>query len=259
MEIKHLGGGIVLIEDLLDQDTMRTIDLSLIESQCTPQGYKKIDGKDYMEGGYSVPEREKDLTSMPIRYIQDIDKLDFYQTIDDAIYRGAVEYCKLFPVAAESITNCVGKHFIKYLPGGLMGPHSDASLAYKDGTIEPVSAIALGNTVTVSIILNNEFKGGNIKFRVWDIEVSPKPGSALFYPSNYIGAHEVLEVTSGKRWAFLAFLSHGDRSFTTNPELEKYSERYEWTMKLRQDVRDGLKVREENINVLQRAVPINVL
>jgi hypothetical protein len=252
MQVKHLGSGIVLIEDLLDEDALRTIDLNLIESECTPQGYKKIDGKDFMEGGYHIP--EEDLASMPIRYMQGIDALSFYQTIDDAIYRGTVEYCMLFPVAAESITNCVGKHFIKYLPGGIMGPHSDSSLAYKDGTIEPVSAIALGNTITVSIILNDEFEGGSIGFKTWGIEASPKPGSALFYPSNYIGAHDVREVTSGKRWAFLAFLSHGDRSFTPHPELEKYADRYEWTMKLRQDIRSGLKTDLDNLNRCQERV-----
>jgi hypothetical protein len=252
MNVKHLGSGIVLIENLLDKEALDSIDLNLIESQCTPQGYKKIDGKDYMEGGYHIP--EEDLCTMPIRYMQDIDTLPFYKTIDDAIYQGAVQYCMLFPVAAESITNCVGKHFIKYLPGGLMGPHSDSSLAYKDGTIEPVSAIALGNTVTVSVILNEEFEGGSIQFKTWGIEVSPKPGSALFYPSNYIGAHNVREITSGKRWAFLAFLSHGDRSFTPHPELEKYADRYEWTMKLRQDVRDKLHTNEYNLNICQKQI-----
>jgi hypothetical protein len=249
MQVKHLGSGIVLIEDLLSKEELSSINLESIESQCTPQGYKKIDGKDYMEGGYHIP--EEDLITMPIRYMQDIDTLDFYSTIDNAIYRGAVEYCMLFPVAVESITNCVGKHFIKYLPGGLMGPHSDSSLAYKDGTIEPVSAIAMGNTITVSIILNDEFEGGGIEFKTWGIKVLPKPGSALFYPSNYIGAHNVCEIISGKRWAFLAFLSHGDRSFTPHPELEKYSERYEWTMKLRQDIRNGLNTDQLNLNICQ--------
>jgi hypothetical protein len=53
-----------------------------------------------------------------------------------------------------------------------MGPHSDASLAYKEGTIEAVSTTALGNTITASIILNDSFTGGGIKFSAWDIEVN---------------------------------------------------------------------------------------
>jgi hypothetical protein len=90
----------------------------------------------------------------------------------------------------------------------------------------------------MSIILNDTFIGGEMNFKLWDISVSPKAGSALLYPSNYIGAHEVLEVTSGVRWVFLAFLFHGDKSFTINPDIERYSEKYEWTMKFRQNIRN---------------------
>lgn len=254
MQIKHLGSGIVLIEDLLSQDELSLIDFTKIKSQCVPQGYKKINGEDVMEGGYTIP--QKDLATMPMRYNSGIEDLSFYQIIDDALYRGSVEYCTLFPVSLESITNCVGKHFIMYLPGALMGVHSDSSLAYKSGTIEPISTIALGNTVTASIMLNDQFEGGSIKFKAWGIEVFPKPGSALFYPSNYIGAHEVSEVTSGVRWIFLATLTHGDISFITQyPEKEKYIDRYNWTMKLRQDVRKNIQeLPQQNLNNYQKKI-----
>jgi hypothetical protein len=251
MMIKHLGSGIVLIEDLLTQQDLDLIDLKLIDNSIEPQGYKNIEGKDFMEGGYEV-NLEKDSSNLPTRYFKNIESLSFLQIVDDAMYRGAVEYCKLFPVAAESITNYVGKHFIKYTAGGLMGPHSDASLAYKEGTIETVSTIALGNTITASIILNDSFTGGGIKFNAWDIEAYPKPGSALFYPSNYIGAHEVLEVTSGTRWAFLAFFSHGERIYVTTEYDSQHVARYKWTMKLKNDIDPS----HFNLNCLQRKVPI---
>jgi hypothetical protein len=255
MMIKHLGSGIVLIEDLLTQEDLDLIDLNLIETTIEPQGYKKIDGKDFMEGGYPVP--EEDLSSMPIRYMQGIEALPFLDKLNNAMYNGAIEYCKLFPVAAECITDYVGKHFIKYLSGGIMGPHSDASLAYKEGTIETLSTISLGNTITASIILNDLFTGGGIRFNAWDLEVYPKPGSALFYPSNYIGAHEVLEITSGTRWAFLSFFSHGDRTYINPAPNNHYPERYEWTMKFRDSIRSGIGTIESNLNLSQRKVLIN--
>ena len=256
MKVKHLGGGVVLIEDLLDSDTLSLINFDLIESSCTPVGYKKIDGKDYMEGGYYV--LEEDLITMPIRYMQDIDKFDFYQAIDNAAYTAALEYCKIFPAAAENITSFSSKHFVKYLPGSFMGPHSDCSISYKDETLEPKVISSIGNTVSMSIILNDAFTGGEMNFKLWDIGVSPKAGSALLYPSNYIGAHEVLEVTSGVRWVFLAFLYHGDQSFSVNPEMERYSEKYEWTMKFRQNIRNFFDQNntnsEHNLNRCQQKV-----
>ena len=253
MKVKHLGGGVVLIEDILDAETLSSINFDLIESSCTPVGYKKIDGKDYMEGGYYIP--EEDLITMPIRYMQDIDKLACYQAVDDAAYTAALEYCKIFPIAAENITSFGSKHFVKYFPGGLMGVHSDSTISYKDGTVEPTFINSIGNTVSMSIILNDTFTGGEINFKLWDISVSPKAGSALLYPSNYMGAHEVLEVTSGVRWVFLGFLFHGDRSFSVNPEMEKYSEKYEWTIKFRQILRDFFKhSKEGNLNMMQEKV-----
>jgi len=256
MMIKHLGSGVVLIEDLLTQEDLESIDFDLIEKSIESQRYKKIDGKDVSEGGYVIP--KEDLSTMPIRYMQGIEVFPFLETLNNAMYRGAIDYCKLFPVAAESITDYTGRHFIKYLSGGLMGIHSDASLGYKPDSIEPTSTVALGNTITASIILNDSFTGGGIRFSAWDLEVYPKPGSALFYPSNYIGAHEVLEITSGTRWAFLAFFSHGDRTYVSSATNNHYPERYEWTIKFRQDIREriGTNTNQTNLNPWQEKVLI---
>jgi len=262
MIANHLGGGIVLIEDLLSKEELDSINLKMIEDTCPVQGFKAVGEKLFLEGGYEIIDKKEDIPTFASRYSDNIESLPFYDTVNDAMHRGVVEYCKLFPVAVESITNCVGRHFIKYVSGNFMGPHSDTSLSYKEGTVEPTSAIALGNTITVSIILNDEFEGGSLLFNTWDIIAKPKAGSALYYPSNYIGSHQVDEVTSGTRWAFLAFYSHGDRTFTSNASLEKYPERYEWTMKLREDIiqsckEDGLfdpSVDLKNLNRLQRKV-----
>jgi len=262
MIVKHLGGGIVLMEDLLSKEELDSINLDLVVEKCPVQGFKAVGEKLFLEGGYEIKDQQEDIPSFASRYSENIESLPFYPTVDEAMYRGVVEYCKIFPVAVESITNCVGRHFIKYVSGNFMGPHSDSSLSYKHGTVEPTSAIALGNTVTVSIILNDQFEGGSILFNTWGIKAEPKAGSALYYPSNYIGSHEVKEVTSGVRWAYLAFYAHGDRTFTSNAAFEKYPERYEWTMKFREDIKkaceqDGL-IKEDvdilNLNRLQRKV-----
>jgi hypothetical protein len=252
-KVKHLGGGVVLIEDLLDADTIDSIDFSLIEASIIPSGYTQIDGEDYMEGGYHVP--KEDMPTMPVRYYENAHNIDLYRLLEEAAYCAALEYCKIFPSAVENITSIAAKHFVKYLPGNFMGVHSDCTLSYKNGTAEPSSIAAIGTTVSMSIILNDKFAGGEMAFRIPGISISPKAGSAIIYPSNYMGAHEVLRVTSGVRWVFLAFLYHGDKSFTINPEMERYAERYEWTMNFRKVVRDFFKKNDENnLNMCQQKV-----
>ena len=252
MKINHLGNGIVVFEDLLSQEDLQKINLDLIEKSIEPQGYNKIQDKSFMEGGHYIP--EEDLITMPIRYIKNIQSLSFVQDINQAMHRAAVEYCKLFPVAAECITDYSGMHFVKYLPKGIMGPHSDVALGYKPDSIEANSTVAIGNTLTASLLLNNDFSGGGIYFNNWDIEVNPKAGSALFYPSNYIGAHEVREITSGFRWIYLAFYSHGDRTYVSTSSNNQYAQRYEWTTNFRDNIRKGLYTIEPNLNLLQKKV-----
>lgn len=261
MIVKHLGSGIVLIEDLIDKEKINSFDFALIEKTIKQQDHYKVNEKFISEGGYEILE-QRDLDTTPIRYMQNIEELPFMDTITEAMYVGCLAYCGLFPVAVESITQHRGGHFIKYTKGGLMGPHSDSPLAYKKNSVEPISLIALGNTVTSSITLNDSFTGGSVYFPTWDISVAPKPGSALFYPSNYIGAHEIKEVTSGTRWAYLKFFGHGDRSLLVQPEHELYQERYEWTTKFRDTLKDNIRVAEpiwagnelDNLNRCQRKV-----
>lgn len=257
MKIKHLGNGVVLIEELLSKEELESIDLSLIEDTCLVQGHKNIDKKTFLEGGYEI-NLEKDSLYIPSRFKDNIEFLPFFKTIDQKLYSGIVEYCKIFPSAVECITNCIGKHFVKYNVGNLMGCHCDCTLAYKEGTLQPSATTApIGNTVTVSIALNDDFEGGNIIFNISGVEVKVRAGSAVYYPSSYIGAHQVKPITSGVRWVFLAFYSHGDTNYTSDFSTEKHPERYEWMMKLRKDVKTGLKKQKYNLNSLQKKVPVN--
>lgn len=257
MNIKHLGNGVVLIENLLSKEDLDLIDLGLIENTCPVQGYRNVDKKTFLEGGYQI-DLEKDSSNIPSRFKDNIESLPFFEIIDQRLYSGIVEYCKIFPSAVECITNCVGKHFVKYTVGNLMGCHCDCTLAYKEGTLQPNATTApIGNTVTVSIALNDDFEGGNIIFNISGVEVRIKAGSAVYYPSSYIGAHQVKPVTSGVRWVFLAFYSHGDTTYISDFNAEKHPERYEWMMKLRKDIKNGLKKEEDNLNSLQKKVPVN--
>ena len=264
MIVKHLGSGIVLIEDLINKEKIDSFDFALIEKTVKKQDHYKVDDKFVSEGGYEIL-GQKDFDTTPIRYHQDIKELPFMNTITEAMQRGCLAYCNLFPVAVESITQRRGAHFIKYLKGGVMGPHSDSPLAYKENSVQPISLIALGNTITSSMILNDSFTGGSVYFPTWDISVTPKPGSALFYPSNYIGAHEIKEVTSGVRWAYLEFFGHGDRSLLVQPEHELYQERYEWTTKFKDALRENIRATQpfwagnalENLNQCQREVLVD--
>jgi predicted 2-oxoglutarate/Fe(II)-dependent dioxygenase YbiX len=59
--------------------------------------------------------------------------------------------------------------------------------------------------------------------------VEPEFGSALIYPSNFIGCHEVDEVVEGERWAFLSWFYHGNGQ-------ENKPRALEWVKQFKSDV-----------------------
>jgi predicted 2-oxoglutarate/Fe(II)-dependent dioxygenase YbiX len=226
MKIKHLGNGIVMINNLINRNDIDENELSKITKEQAPQGYSVVDGKIISDGGYEFDEHGKQ--KAPLRYTE-IAEYDITKTLRKAIYLSAVEYCKIFPVATECITGQTDGYLIKYLPGNDMGPHSDCNIPYKPGTLEPLTTSPAFNTLTTSIFINDGYTGGEVRFRTWGISVKPEFGSALLYPSNFIGCHEVDEVKGGERWAFLSWFYHG------NGQENKIGS-YEWVQQFRSNI-----------------------
>lgn len=226
MKINHLGNGIAIVHGLINRDEIDEKELIHITNAKIPQGYSIVDGKIISDGGYEFDEQGKQ--TAPSRYT-DIEELGITTLLRKAIYSAAVEYCKIFPVATECITGQTDGYLIRYLPGNGMGPHSDCNIPYKPGTLEPLTTSPAFNTLTTSIFINDAYTGGEVRFRTWGITAKPEFGCALIYPSNFIGCHEVGEVTSGERWAFLSWFYHGNGQ-------ENKPGAHEWVNKFRSDV-----------------------
>jgi predicted 2-oxoglutarate/Fe(II)-dependent dioxygenase YbiX len=226
MRITHLGNGIVMIRNLIERNNFDDGELLSLPMTKVPQGYSLVDGKIISDGGYEFDEQGKQ--AAPARYT-DIGDLGVTVVLRSAIYTAAVEYCKIFPVAAECITGQTDGYLIRYLPGNGMGPHSDCNIPYKPGTLEPLTTSPAFNTLTTSIFINDGYSGGGVRFRTWGITVEPEFGSALIYPSNFIGCHEVDEVVEGERWAFLSWFYHGNGQ-------ENKPRALEWVKQFKSDV-----------------------
>jgi hypothetical protein len=232
MNAYHIGNGIVLYRNLIDPETIKSCNVSVIEKTCTPQGFSKKDGKLYTAGGYEY-NQETDSVTYPIRFSENIDLVNFTDFLVSRIYDAAVYYCSVFPSVIECITEHKQFHYIKYSKNSVMGPHSDCSASYKDGSVEPISISAIDNTLSTSIVLDSNFTGGEFRFTVLDDELLLNPGDALIYPSNFIGSHEVKKIQSGERWAFLSFFSHARTQFGGKEDIEK---RNLWLNKFRSDI-----------------------
>ena len=215
MIIKHLGHGIVLFENALDIDKELTSQY-MEYLRSTNNEVHFFDTSESSEvvntSGYKFDKNEISLA--PERFIRTITNdtpkqfVDLVQSYEDTLYACLVEYCKLFPVAVEAITWRARGSIATYKNGQHIGCHSDSSVPCAVGEM-PANQIALHTTLTASLVLNNDFEGGELGFRAWGKVVHINAGSILYYPSTYIGAHEVLPVTSGERIAYLERFCHG--------------------------------------------------
>jgi predicted 2-oxoglutarate/Fe(II)-dependent dioxygenase YbiX len=57
----------------------------------------------------------------------------------------------------------------------------------------------------MSFYLNDDYEGGEIEFPRFGLQVKPEPNQMIMFPSNYVYNHVVNPVTSGTRYAIVAW------------------------------------------------------
>jgi hypothetical protein len=219
MDITHLGNGVVLFSDSIDAlDDEITSFINNSEKNTSNQNYRQVsDTTVENDGGYKFDKLDNPSPSrfMNLLYegMPEIDRL-FIQKMNTALYACLVEYCKLFPCVVDSVKWKTNGYLIKYEKGQSIGPHSDNALPYDENGIA-INQFALFNTLTAGVFLNDNFSGGNLRFRPWAITVKSKKLSVIIYPSSFTGCHEVEEIESGTRYAYLQWFCQGGDNRTT--------------------------------------------
>ncbi len=231
MKIRHLGNGVVQFDDALAATKEETQTyIKNLTTNTRPQGYTEIDESSVRNDG-SYAFNAEQYSNSPSRYVQlrydgiTDDDARFVDSIESCLIKCIVEYCRLFPVAMETVKWKTHGYIIKYTQNQYIGAHSDCALPYDDLTGKSLNAFPLYNTITAGILLNDEYDGGALRYRPWGISTKPASGSAILYPSSYAGCHEVEPILSGTRYAYLAWFGHGElgqeQNYSQIRELKK--------------------------------------
>ncbi|CAB4156801.1 Oxoglutarate/iron-dependent dioxygenase [uncultured Caudovirales phage] len=232
----HLGGGVVLYKDAfnLDWDWMRNFcqDTLLEErkSMYTP-GADPITGEDGYINKSNYFFKKDSLDCMPWRgslIHQNSDTrvqetIDYLEGVKDACLQ---DYLHKFPLAGKCLWWRIRGHIVSYPKGSFLGLHADIQTEYEFGKPHPKDQLATRNVVSVVAYLNDcvdseedidgtNFTGGLHYFNYLDITIKPQKGSIIFFPSNYVAAHEVKPITAGTRYSYLGWYCQG----TPNPEV----------------------------------------
>lgn len=220
--VENLGGGCVLFKNAIHvpQDTI----IPLLE-ELKHTAREKMFTIVYDEAGkpthalnqggfiYDLEKIEK----APVR-IMNLSH-EFFHDCEDAIYAALLQYIELFPAILQSLWWKSEGHLLAYDVGGRLGFHCDNDVNYRYGALPPTEH-ATRNVVSALVYLNDcvdpgeeetpySYSGGHMSIPYFDIDIKPKTGDILLFPANYLGAHEIFEVTRGTRYSYLSWFAQG--------------------------------------------------
>ncbi len=100
-----------------------------------------------------------------------------------------------------------GAQLICYGPGKDLGFHSDTKAEADD---EGVSmTLPHKRYLTCIAYLNDDYIGGELEFKYWDLQIKPGAGDIYIYPSNFLYAHRSRPLLTGKKLALLVSFCTG--------------------------------------------------
>jgi len=73
---------------------------------------------------------------------------------------------------------------------------------------------SVGRAISAICYLNNNYVGGEIEFKNFNVSIKPEPGMLLLFPSNYAYRHHAHPVVQGTKYALVTWIR--DRPFETS-------------------------------------------
>jgi hypothetical protein len=92
-------------------------------------------------------------------------------------------------------------NFIKYVPGHHFMEHHDHGFSYN---------------CTVSLVgyINDDYEGGELYFRLQNLNIKPKAGDLYIFPSTYMYPHQAKVVKSGTKYSLVTMLDYSAKFHT---------------------------------------------
>ena len=234
---EHLGSGVVLFKNAIELDWKNIFNLSceLVNHDLSLMYTETIDPETHLpaylnKSGYlfgkdsidAMPKRGSTIHQNKDEKIKKI-----FNFIEESKDKYLLKYFEKFPLAYNCVWWKVKGHIVSYGPNVYLGSHSDISAEYVYGVHQTTHELALRNVVTSLVYLNSSveendldeysYTDGHHYFNYLDIEIKPKAGDILMFPSNYMAAHEVKPVGKGTRISYLGWYSQG----TPNPNVNE--------------------------------------
>jgi len=252
----NLGGGAVLFKNAITVPQDEIIEyLEKRKEIYKKQNFRIVNDENgnpshaINEGGFRYELAQLDAT--PIR----ISKLDhpFFKQCEQYLYHALIRYVEIFPALLQCLWWKSAGHVLCYNKGGKLGFHCDNDVNYFYDN-PPKKEHATRNVVSSLIYFNDcveegdehkpySFSGGHMTLPYFDIDIKPAAGDIFFMPANYLGAHEIHEVTNGSRYSYLSWYAQGsehpEKGINPNiPEESEYVDGQWWLPSIVEDYKN---------------------
>ena len=135
-----------------------------------------------------------------------------YLSLDETLEKNLETRNKIDEKIFNIITNNLQKYLKKYYSFGYVQISEDTGymlLRYKTGDYVKKHVDTSSDqhrTLSCSLILNDDYEGGEITFFDGEIKPNLKRGDLLIFPSSFTYPHQVLPVTSGTRYSIITWI-----------------------------------------------------
>jgi Rps23 Pro-64 3,4-dihydroxylase Tpa1-like proline 4-hydroxylase len=121
---------------------------------------------------------------------------NLWQDAYDAQLQAVKHYSKTFNIGEIRYWEAI--NFVKYGPGHHFQEHHDNGYSYN---------------CVVSLVAypNDDYEGGELAFRLQNINVKPKAGDLFIFPSNFMYPHRAMPVHSGTKYSMVTMLDYSDK------------------------------------------------
>lgn len=200
---ENLGAGIWVYRDVLtkDLDIINRLEKNLDGSkpgwkwQPAYVGYQERmpEYRDCVD--FKFKKSDIELDKSPIS----LEMQALWQDCYDRQAPAVADYCKKYNI--HKLQYWEAFNFIKYVPGHHFMEHHDHGFSYN---------------CTVSLVgyINDDYEGGELFFRLQDLNIKPKAGDLYIFPSTFMYPHQAKVVKSGTKYSLVTMLDYSAKFHT---------------------------------------------
>lgn len=183
--MKQLTDYIVVLDNIIPTDLIKAIEREYIKSNdwilaTTVSGEKK---------------HIRNCSTIGISFSSIIQKnLVLRTSIDNEIHTATQKIIAKYRGKFSNLTinSDTGYELLRYETGQFYTQHTD-------------SFPTIPRILSCSIVLNDDYEGGEFAFFDQEVKYKVPKGSAILFPSNFMYPHEIMPVTSGTRYSIVTW------------------------------------------------------